>query len=342
MDEHDHSAPESADTTGATGAESDDIGSEETAPAASMPRSEEAESSDGNSLLTTIVIIGLVLVVIAIGGVAYYLYTENQTKQELVAQADQHVVAATQAIEQIDAGWEEFALAESDEASEAFASGMESTTELIATARAELDQAAATAEKLPESTFQTEFLSAVSLLGESIDAYEQLFTGMDDTMEISTTLSILGEEMDAAKTLLNEAVDDIDEGRYSDGEEKAERAKNSYETVAERYLELAQAYPTSEAEKLAAIAEKNATQAEYAIEMAQAGRRGAIGDFNEYVEKYSAVNEEIRELPLPSWAADVTLLTAESSALLEEAAVKRDEAVAAYERAFEAYEAGDF
>jgi hypothetical protein len=219
---------------------------------------------------------------------------------------------------------------------------MESTTELIETARTELDAAAASANELPESTFRTEFLLAVSLLGESIDAYEQLFTGMGETMQISTTLATLGEEMDAAKTLLNEAVEDIDNGSYSDGEEKAVRAQNSYETVSERYRELGSEYPDSEADKLAAIADLNATQAEYAIEMAQAGRRGAIGDFNDYVERYSAVNDEIRELPLPSWAADVTLLTAEATELVDLAATKRDEAVAAYERAFEAYDAGDF
>ncbi len=311
-------------------------------PTATRAERRNGEGSSRTSVVTTLVVIALVLIVVAVAGGAYYLYTENQTKQELIAEADQHVVAAGEAIEEIDAGWEDFALAESEEASEAFASGMASTVELIETARAELDAAAASAGKLPESTFKTEFLSAVSLLGESIDAYEQLFTGMDETMEISTTLASLGEQMDEAKTLLNEAVDDIDEGSYSDGEEKAMRAKTSYETVAERYRELGEEYPTSEADKLAAIADKNATQAEYAMEMAQAGRRGAVGDFNEYVEKYSAVNEEIRELPLPSWAADVTLLTAESSALFEEASTKRDEAIAAYERAFEAYDAGDF
>jgi hypothetical protein len=366
MNEHDDQAPdEMEEETGASQAEevtaeAGETGAAAADTAADLADSEQAAEDDsaatpaptgvyegeepkGRSTgLIVLLVTVFVLLAVGIGAFGYLFYIDQQNRENLISTADAHLVAAGAAIDEIDAGWAEFAAASSDDASEAFASGMASTTQSIETARSEVEMAEAAVEQLPESTFRTEFLSAVALTRETLDAYEQLFTGMGDTMQISATLGSLGDQMDDARTLLNEAVEDIDESRYSDGEEKAVRAKKSYETVAARYRELAAEHPASEAEKLAAIADKNATQAGYAIDMAEAGRRGRVTEFNELVEKYAAVNEEIRALPLPSWAVDVTLLTAESTELLELAGAKRDEAIAAYDRAFEAYEAGEY
>lgn len=306
-------------------------------------RSERSgESQDKHSALVVTLIVVIVLIATALGVGWYVLSVQEQSKQELAAEADEHLVAAGKAVDQIDEGWEEFALSKSEETSEAFESGVQSTSALVTTARTELDMSAHAIDQLPESEYKTEYLAAIGLSRESLDAYEQLFTGMGDTMEISRRLAELGDEMDVSRTALNEAVEQIDNGRYSDGGEKAARAQNSYETVAELYLELAEEHPDSEADKLAAIAQKNAVQAGYAVEMAEQGRIGSVSEFNAYVDKYAAVNDEIRELPLPSWAVDVTLLTAESTALLEEATAKRDEALAAYDRAQEAFAAGEY
>jgi len=315
---------------------------EQTSDAAAETEMAEEPTHGHHGTTTALVIVGLALVVAIIGVAAFFFYTQDQSKQDLIEIANEHMLVASTAVSEIDAQWEDFDQTGSDEASKAFAEGADSTAQLIATARGELEMSESAISQLPDSEFKTEFTLAISLMREALDAYEMLFSGLGDTMEISMTLARLGEQLDDAKVALNDAVDDIDSGDYRDGQEKATRAKTSYETVAERYRELAVEYPISEADKLAAIADKNAKQAEYAIEMGEQGRRGSVSEFNAYVEKYAGVNDEIRELPLPSWAADVTLLTAESSALLEEATSKRDEALAAYERALAAFEAGAY
>ena len=305
------------------------------------PQPGQPPKKSRKGIIIAVIVIVLLLLLCCCGIVGVSMYSASQEDAAAQEQAEQIIVhmnavdEAAASLETIWAGWNA-----SPDLDAPFP--IEETTIQLDVMRSELSSAESVALDMRESTFKREILDAIEQSQIAIDLYESTFTSLGSLVNLLGTVEDLADRMSTANDQLNDAVSLMNKEDYADGKKKAQQAEAGFKAVATESRTLAAEYPDSEADKLAAIADKSAEQAGHVVKQGDLGPKNSVSKYNDEVNAYNDLTGEIAALPYPAWFEDPEMIMATVEANYQEAEASATAADEALARAQAALDAGEY
>ena len=304
------------------------------------PYATPQQPTQGSSSKKPVVIVLIILAVVAAlcgllacGVAAVAIFDSSHSIDEVAAEADPHYEAAADAIEDIDTYYDALAEVESEDREAERVELLDEVNALIAQARNDALEAQVLVETLDDSTFKTEYLAALALMNQSLDAYEGMYADqqsmealVDDLDEMLTTLRATDDQF-------NGAFDFADSGDYAKAKSEADAAAAAYGEAIGYFAALAETYPDLEFELQVTIEEHLVDAATAA---AKAFESEAAGNFSAADGHYSSYNtawDAMKASPSPYWMDDWSLLWTDFDTRYEEAWEYYQQSLEAWERA---------
>ncbi len=292
-------------------------------------------------------VIGIILAVILVVGAAAFLYVKSQsdrkaTVDEFMQEAESVFAGVTADLDDLDALWLEVDSANDGDYPATMTAFESSATPIVDGAIKDLEGLEDSLGDLPDSPLKEALSDTLEEMQLALEAMQRMIATVSGDapflQAVDDSSALAGE----ASKLLGDAIDKSNVDDYEGARADAKSATSRYRDALAKLEAVADTYPDRETEKLIAIMQLNLEQADAASKAIDYADKGNFSKYDEMVDRYVALNDEIDAAEFPAWIDDPTLLLADFQGAYDEFTAHADKGAEALTRAEERYDSGQY